>query len=314
MWFTCHGDLRQFEGWDLDAMTSLKIRILAGILALVAMPAAAFAELGKPVDWQLGMQDSASPVQDFVATFHNWMLVLITLITLFVLGLLIYVMVRFNEKANPIPSKTTHNSLIEVVWTLVPVLILAAVAIPSFKLLFMQRVIPKADMTIKVIGNPSWNWTYEYPDLGTNEDKTAKVSFTAYLLPEDQAKAANVPYLLATDIPVVVPMNKTVKLIVTADPEGIIHSWAMPAFGMQINAIPGRLNEDWFKATKEGVFYGQCEELCGKDHAYMPIEVWAVPEDKYKAWTDLELKQPKAEVLNNFLKTIRPTAAKVASN
>ena len=295
-------------------MNSLKTRILAGISALVATPMAAMADLGKPVNWQLGMQDSASPVQDFIAVFHNWMLVLITVITLFVLGLLIYVMVRFNEKANPVPSKTTHNSLIEVVWTLVPVLILAAVAIPSFKLLFYQRVIPVADMTVKVIGNPSWNWTYEYPDLGVNADKTTKVSFTSYLLPEEKAKDAGVPYLLATDTPMVVPVNKTVKLIVTSDPEGIIHSWAIPSFGMQINAIPGRLNEDWFKATKEGVFYGQCQELCGKDHAYMPIEVWVVSEVNYKAWADLELKQPKPEELNAFLKTIRPTAAKVASN
>ena len=295
-------------------MNSLKTRILAGISALVATPMAAMADLGKPVNWQLGMQDSASPVQDFIAVFHNWMLVLITVITLFVLGLLIYVMVRFNEKANPVPSKTTHNSLIEVVWTLVPVLILAAVAIPSFKLLFYQRVIPVADMTVKVIGNPSWNWTYEYPDLGVNADKTTKVSFTSYLLPEEKAKDAGVPYLLATDTPMVVPVNKTVKLIVTSDPEGIIHSWAIPSFGMQINAIPGRLNEDWFKATKEGVFYGQCQELCGKDHAYMPIEVWVVSDVNYKAWADLELKQPKPEELNAFLKTIRPTAAKVASN
>jgi len=295
-------------------MTSLKIRILAGISALTALPGLARAELGHATNWQLGMQESASPVQDFVAIFHNWMLVLIIAITLFVLALLIYVMVRFNEKANPVPSKTTHNSLIEVVWTLVPVLILAAVAIPSFKLLFYQRVIPQADMTVKVIGNPSWNWTYEYPDLGVNADKTAKVSFTSYLLPEDKAKAANVPYLLATDVPVVVPVNKTVKLIVTSDPDGIIHSWAMPAFGMQINAIPGRLNEDWFKANKEGVFYGQCEELCGKDHAYMPIEVWAVSDEKYKAWADLELKQPKPDELNALLKSIRPTPAKVASN
>ena len=295
-------------------MTTLRIRILAVILALVAMPLAAMADLGKPVNWQMGMQDSASPVQDFVAIFHNWMLVLIIAITLFVLGLLIYVMVRFNEKANPVASKTTHNSLIEVVWTLVPVLILAAVAIPSFKLLYMQRVIPQADMTVKVIGNPSWNWTYEYPDLGVNADKSTKVSFTSYLLPEDKANAAGVPWLLATDTPMVVPINKIVKLIVTADPEGIIHSWTIPSFGMQINAIPGRLNEDWFKATKEGVFYGQCEELCGKDHAYMPIEVWVVGEDKYKAWADLELKQPKPDELNAFLKTIRPTAAKVASN
>ncbi len=273
----------------------------------------ALAAAGHPVDWQLGLQDAATPVQEFIITFHNYMVILITLIVLFVLGLLVYVMVRFNAKANPVPSQTTHNSLIEVVWTIVPVLILAAVAIPSFKLLYLERVIPKGDMTIKITGNPSWNWTYDYPDLGLNDDKTPKVSFTSYLLPEDKAQAAGVPYLLSTDVPVVVPVGKTVKIIVTSDPEGIIHSWAMPSFGVKIDAIPGRLNEDWFQVTREGIYHGQCSELCGKDHAFMPIEVWAVSDDKFKAWSDLELKGPKPDELTDFLKTIRP-ADQVASN
>ena len=294
-------------------MTTLRIRILAVILALVAMPLAAMADLGKPVNWQMGMQDSASPVQDFVAIFHNWMLVLIIAITLFVLGLLIYVMVRFNEKANPVASKTTHNSLIEVVWTLVPVLILAAVAIPSFKLLYMQRVIPQADMTVKVIGNPSWNWTYEYPDLGVNADKSTKVSFTSYLLPEDKANAAGVPWLLATDTPMVVPINKIVKLIVTADPEGIIHSWTIPSFGMQINAIPGRLNEDWFKATKEGVYYGQCSELCGQNHAFMPIEVHVVSQADFDAWAN-KAKTASIEEARDFLFAMLKSEGQLAQN
>ena len=289
-------------------------RILASILALFAFPAVAFAAAGHPVNWGFGLQDPVTPVQEFIVTFHAYLVWVITAITLFVLGLLVYVMVRFNAKANPVPSKTTHNSLVEVLWTIIPVLILAGIAIPSFKLLYLERNIPKGDMTIKVIGNPSWNWTYEYPDLGVNDDKSAKVSFTSYLLPEDKAKEQGVPYLLATDIPVVVPVGKVVKLIVTSDPEGIIHAWAMPSFGVKIDAIPGRLNEDWFQVTREGVYNGQCSELCGKEHAFMPIEVWAVSEDKYKAWAELELKQPKPEDLNAFLKTIRPAADAVATN
>jgi cytochrome c oxidase subunit 2 len=238
---------------------------------------------------------------------------LITAITLVVLGLLIYVMVKFNAKANPVPSKTTHNTAIEVVWTVVPVLILVLIAVPSFRLLYFQRVIPQADMTIKVIGNPSWNWTYEYPDLGLNEDGSAKVSFTAYLKPEEEAKAANEPYLLATDVPVVVPVNKVVKLIVTSDPEGIIHAWTIPSFGMKIDAIPGRLNEDWFQATKEGIYYGQCSELCGKDHAYMPIEVRVVSEADYNAWAE-KVKTAGVEEARKFLVATLKAKGQLAQN
>ena len=171
-------------------------------------------------------------------------------------------------------------------------------------------------MTIKVIGNPSWNWTYEYPDLGANEDGSAKASFTAYLRDEakDMAKAheANVPYLLATDVPVVVPVNKTVKLIVTSDPDGIIHSWTIPSFGMKIDAIPGRLNEDWFKAEKEGVYYGQCSELCGKDHAFMPIEVQVVSQDKYDAWSKSLLETGDAGEAAKVLASLEDASTKVA--
>jgi cytochrome c oxidase subunit II len=284
---------------------------LMALGAVLVHPATAFAKAGMAEPWQLGLQDAATPVADYIHWFHNILLVVITLITLFVLGLLITVMVRFNEKANPVPSKTTHHVGLEIAWTLIPVLILVCIAIPSLKLLYLERDIPKADMTIKVIGNPSWNWTYEYPDLGLNEDKSAKVSFTSYLLPEDKAKAAGVPYLLSTDVPVVVPVNKTVKLIITSDPEGIIHAWTIPSFGMKIDAIPGRLNEDWFKAEFTGVFHGQCSELCGKEHAFMPIEVWVVDEDKYQAWANLELTGPSTEDLQKFLATIRP-ADKVA--
>jgi cytochrome c oxidase subunit 2 len=168
-------------------------------------------------------------------------------------------------------------------------------------------------MTVKVIGNPSWNWTYEYPDLGKNDDGSVKVAFTSYLKPKDQAEKDGSPWLLATDVPMVVPVNKTVKMIVTSDPIGIIHAWTIPSFGMKIDAVPGRLNEDWFKAQREGVYYGQCSELCGKDHAYMPIEVWVVADDKYKAWSDFILTAPAPEAYAEFLKTIKP-ALQVAQN
>ncbi len=289
----------------------------AGLLAALVMlmiPGLAIADAGHPVAWQMGLQDAATPVEEYIHWFHNILLIVITVIVLFVSALLLYVMVRFNAKANPVPSKTTHNTMIEVLWTVIPVLILVGIAIPSLRLLYLERDIPKGDMTVKIIGNPSWNWTYEYPDLGLNDDKSAKVSFTSYLLPEDKAKEQNRTYLLATDVPMVVPVNKVVKIIVTADPEGIIHSWTIPSFGVKIDAIPGRLNEDWFQVTKEGVYNGQCSELCGKEHAFMPIEVWAVSEDKFKAWSDLQLKSPKPDELDQFLKTIRPEPAQVASS
>jgi cytochrome c oxidase subunit II len=291
----------------------IKISKILIALLLIALPTLAFAAAGQPEPWQMNLQDPASPVADFINVFMNWLHIGMTAITLFVLGLLVYVMVKFNAKANPVPSKTTHNTMIEVVWTVVPVLILVLIAIPSFRLLYLQRDIPKADITVKVIGNPSWNWTYEYPDLGLNDDKTAKVSFTAYLKPEDQAKKDGVPYLLATDVPMVVPVNKTVKMIITSDPAGIIHAWTIPSFGMKIDAIPGRLNEDWFKATKEGVYYGQCSELCGKDHAFMPIEVHVVSEADFATWSE-KVKTAGIEEARDFLFAKLKSKAQQATN
>ncbi|HLF22163.1 MAG TPA: cytochrome c oxidase subunit II, partial [Aestuariivirga sp.] len=238
---------------------------------------------------------------------------LITVITLFVLALLIYVMVRFNAKANPVPSKTTHNTLVEVLWTVIPIIILVIIAIPSFRLLYLERDIPAADMTIKVIGNPSWNWTYEYPDLGLNDDGSAKVSFTAYLKPKAEADAAGEPWLLATDVPVYVPVNKTVKLIITSDPEGIIHAWTIPSFGVKIDAVPGRLNEDWFRAEVEGTYYGQCSELCGKDHAFMPIEVRVVSEADYNAWAE-KAKTAGIDEAHKFMAATLKARGLVAQN
>jgi cytochrome c oxidase subunit 2 len=262
---------------------------LSALAATLAGAPAAYAIEGYANPWQMGLQPSNSPSMEGIHMFHNGLLLpIITVVVLVVLALLLYVMKRFNSRANPVPSRTTHNTMIEVVWTVVPILILVVIAVPSFRLLYLQRDIPAADMTLKIIGNPGWNWTYEYPDLGLGDDGSAKVSFTASL--DDRARDiktaedAKIPYLLKTDYPVVVPVNKTVKLIVTSDPDGIIHAWTIPQFGMKIDAIPGRLNQDWFHAEREGVFYGQCSELCGKDHAYMPIEVHVVSQADYDTW------------------------------
>ncbi len=286
--------------------------LMAGLVVLLAS-VSAWAATGQPEPWQMGLQDAATPIAEFIAWLHDFLLWIITAITAFVLGLMLYIFVRFNAKANPVPSKNTHNTLLEVAWTVIPILILVVIAVPSLRLLYLQRDIPVADMTLKIIGNPSWNWTYEYPDLGLNEDGSAKVTFTSYLKSREDAAKDNVPYLLATDVPVVVPVNKTVKLIVTSDPEGIIHAWTIPSFGMKIDAIPGRLNEDWFKATKEGVYYGQCSELCGKDHAYMPIEVHVVPQADFDAWAN-KAKTASIEEARDFLFAMLKANGQLARN
>jgi len=236
-------------------------------MALVA-GGTAFAELGQPAPWEYKLQEAGSPVMENITWFHNFLFVLITLITLFVLALLIIVVVKFNTKANPVPSKTTHNTLIEVAWTLIPVLILVGIAVPSFRLLFQELDIPKADLTIKATGK-QWYWSYAYPDNG-------KFEFDS-LLAQDKK-----PRLLAVDNEMVVPVNKTVKVLTTG--ADVIHSWAMPSFGVKIDAVPGRINEAWFKAEREGTYYGQCSELCGRDHAFMPIVVHVVNEQAYNAW------------------------------
>jgi len=255
---------------------------VAGV-ALVAGGAAFAAEtLGQPSPWELDLQASATPVMDSIMRFHNWLLVIITLITLFVLSLLITVVVKFNAKANPVPSRTTHNTLIEVAWTLIPVLILVGIAVPSFRLLFEELDIPKADLTVKATGK-QWYWSYAYPDNG-------KFEFDS-LLAQDK-----MPRLLGVDNELVVPVNKVVRVQVTG--ADVIHSFAVPAFGIKIDAIPGRLNETWFKATKTGMFYGQCSELCGRDHAFMPIAVRVVSDQDFTAWVAVAQKKFAAAPAN----------------
>lgn len=243
-----------------------------GVLTLGLM-APAMAIAGQPVDWQLNFQEAATPVMENINAFHNLMLPIITAIVILVLGLLVWVMVRYNRKANPNPSRTSHNTFVEVVWTVIPILILVVVAIPSLRLLYFQDRIPEADLTVKTIGY-QWYWGYEYP--GTD------ISFDALMLEREDAEAADLPALLATDYAMVVPVNKTVKVLVTAS--DVIHNWAMPAFGIKMDAVPGRLNETWFRAEKEGLYYGQCSELCGVRHAFMPIMVKVVSEDVYEQW------------------------------
>jgi cytochrome c oxidase subunit II len=256
--------------------------------ALVAAGGAAFAELGQPAPWEYKLQGSATQVMDDITSFHNWLLITITLITLFVLALLAIIVVKFNAKANPVPSRTTHNTLIEVAWTLLPVLILVAIAVPSFRLLFLELDIPKADLTIKATGK-QWYWSYAYPDNG-------KFEFDSLLACDEARKKCQEPRLLTVDNEVVVPVNKVVRVETTG--ADVIHSFAIPAFGIKIDAIPGRLNETWFKANKVGVYYGQCSELCGKDHAYMPIAVRVVSDQDFAAWVETAKKKFAANPAN----------------
>jgi cytochrome c oxidase subunit 2 len=233
----------------------------------------AHAGTGQPSPWQMDFQTSVTPIMTAIHDFHIFVTIISAAITIFVLALLLIVIVRFNERANPNPSRTTHHTALEVAWTVIPALILVVIAIPSFRLLFDQLEIPKSDLTVKAIGTAQWTWTYEYPDQGFQFDST---------MIADKDLKPDQPRLLAVDNEMVVPVNKIVRMQVTA--EGIIHAFAVPSFGIKTDAIPGRLNETWFKATREGIYYGQCSELCGRNHAFMPIAVRVVNEQQFNAW------------------------------
>jgi cytochrome c oxidase subunit 2 len=252
--------------------------------ALLMSAASALAAPGQPSSWALGLQEAASPVMTDITWFHNFLLVIITAITAFVLILLLIVMIRFNARANPSPSRTTHNAVIEVIWTIVPVVILLAIAVPSFRLLFLEVDPPKADITVKATGK-QWYWSYNYPDNGNFEFDS--------LLVDDKDLKPGQPRLLTVDNEMVVPVNKVVHVLVTG--ADVIHSFAVPSFGIKIDAVPGRLNDTWFKATSEGRFHGQCSELCGKDHAFMPITVRVVNDAEFAAWVAQEKKNAGLE-------------------
>jgi cytochrome c oxidase subunit 2 len=250
-------------------------RLIAFVTTTVAILAGgglALAQTGQPHPWQLGLQRAATPVMEDVIWFHDFLLWIITAIVLFVLVLLVVVMVKFNAKSNPVPSRTTHNTMIEVVWTVVPVLILVAIAVPSFRLLFYQLKVPKADITVKATGK-QWFWSYSYPD--------AKIEYDSLMTQAKDLKPGQ-PRLLTVDNAMVVPVNKVVHVLTTG--ADVIHSFAVPSFGIKIDAIPGRINETWFTAEREGTYYGQCSQLCGRDHAFMPIEVKVLSEKDYADW------------------------------
>lgn len=250
--------------------------ILTGLTAaIVALVDATAAMAQQPQPWSLGFQPPFSPVMERIEGFHDFLLVIITLITVFVLGLLLYVLVRFRASANPEPSRTTHNTLIEVIWTAVPVMILVIIAVPSFQLLYFQAVVPESEMTVKSVGH-QWYWSYEYPDQGN-------FTFDSYMIPDDDLAEGQIRNL-SVDNPLVLPVDTTIRVIVTA--ADVLHNFAMPSLGVKMDAVPGRLNEIWVRIEEEGTYYGQCSELCGANHAYMPIEIKAVSREAYDAWAE----------------------------
>jgi cytochrome c oxidase subunit 2 len=272
---------------------------VAVAVAMLAMAEAALAQagLGAPTPWQMNFQEPATPVMAEIVTFHNLLTGLITVISLFVLVLLLYIIWRFNAKANPVPSKNTHNTMLEVIWTVIPVAILVIMAIPSFRLLYRSDVVPDAakvrewyginvaaTIDIKATGN-QWFWSYEYPTERVRFDSfcgMGPIEGACFEQPGPEGAPANRPRLLETTEHVVVPVNALVRLLVVG--QDVIHAWAMPAFGVKIDAVPGRTNEAWFVATREGVYFGQCSELCGQGHGYMPITVEVVSNARYQEW------------------------------
>lgn len=242
--------------------------------ALAAVPRAVADNVELPHDWQLGMQPAASPVREHIDALNNELLVIITLIVLFVLGLLLYAIVRFSAKRHPVPSKTTHNPLLELTWTVVPVIILAVIAVPSFKLMYYMDRVPHADLTLKVTGH-QWYWTYDYPDQGN-------LSFDSNMMPQAEQIKEGKPRLLEVDNPVVVPVGSVVRVLVTGT--DVIHSWFLPSMGVQEYAVPGRVNQAWFSVDHEGTYYGQCNQICGINHPFMPIEIKAVSKADFAKW------------------------------
>jgi len=256
---------------------------MAALLAIWALPAAAL-----PYNYQMGFQPAASPVMEQIEDFHRLLLYIIVAVCLFVAGLLTWIVIRYRAGANAVPSKVHHNTLLEVAWTLIPVIILVFIAVPSFRLLYYEAAIPKPDVTIKAIGK-QWFWSYEYPG------SAAGFTYDSLGLSEADALKAGKPRLLGVDNPIYAPVGKVVEVdIVGAD---VIHSWAMPQMGVKLDAVPGRINKTWFKATRTGVFYGQCSELCGARHAYMPIELHVVSDADYAAW--LAASKKKFAALEN---------------
>ena len=259
---------------------------------------------GGPKPWQMDFRPAATPTMEKVVAFHNFVNPIIIAIALFVIGLMIYIAIRFSEKNNPKPTKTTHNTFLEIIWTVIPVLILVVISIPAFKLLYFSHHNPNTEMTIKAIGN-QWYWSYEYPDHGITFDSNMLCGTKEECDELSAETGEKYVRLLSVDEPVVVPVNKKIKIISTAS--DVIHSFAVPAFGIKIDGVPGRAQDTWFEVKNEGTYYGQCSELCGMLHGFMPIAVKAVSESEFNEWVKnkkaaAEIKSKKiekAEVVNN---------------
>ena len=245
-------------------------------LLLIFFPSLA---LALPKNWQMGFQESASVAMDRFVNFHDMLLIIITVVVIFVFILLIYTCIRFHHKNNPIPKKFTHNIGMEILWTIVPCILLIIIAIPSFKLLYYVDTIGKMDMTVKVVGR-QWFWQYEYPE--------EKIAFDSYMIPDSEIKPGQIR-LLSTDNSLVLPIDTDIRIMVTGG--DVIHSFAMPSLGIKIDAVPGRINETWVRITKAGDYYGQCSELCGVGHGFMPISLKAVSKEDYKTWTEKAKKE-----------------------
>ncbi len=248
---------------------------------------------GQPTEWQLGFQEAGSPLMQQLIDFHDFVFWIITAITVFVFLLLAYVCVRFSAKNNKKPSTTTHNATLEIAWTLIPVLLLVVIAIPSFRLLYNQNDFTNIDMTIKATGY-TWWWGYEYPDHDG-------ITFDSVIVEDDELEEGQ-PRLLTTDYQLVVPVNKNIKMQITSDPSGVIHSWAVPSLGVKMDAIPGRLNETYFNIKEPGMYYGQCSELCGVGHGFMPISIKAVTEEEFASWVEIAKEEFASDNNNNYAK------------
>ena len=272
--------MRKIVASDASVAVSARLALALAALLVAAMVFPAFA--AEPLPWKLGLQDPVTPTMERITSFHNMLLWVCVLISLFVLALLAYVVLKFNEKANPVPSKTTHNTLVEVLWTAVPIVILVAIAVPSFKLLYYADKTKDAEMTLKIVGH-QWYWSYEYPDFG-------EIKFDSNMIADKDLKPGQ-RRLLEVDNRVVLPVGTNIRILMTA--ADVIHAWRIPAFGVMKDAVPGRLGETWVRIDKEGVYYGQCSELCGINHAYMPIAVEAVSKQKFAAWVE-EAKKKSA--------------------
>jgi cytochrome c oxidase subunit 2 len=282
----------------MSSLKSFGTLLAIALVAIAGTDTALAAEvLGEPKEWQMGLQAAYSPTMHWMTWFHNMLLVVITVISLFVLGLLVWVMLRYNEKANPTPSRFTHNWTLEVIWTVIPIIILAVIFVPSMQLLYYSDKAPDAEMTVKAVGH-QWYWSYEYPDHGD-------FTFDSYMIPEDELKEGQ-RRLLAVDNRFVVPVDTTIRLLVTAT--DVLHAFAMPSLGLKLDAVPGRLHETWMRIEAEGIYYGQCSEICGVNHAYMPIAIEAVSKERFAEWVE------EAKVAYGVRQPAQPAPASLADS